>query len=90
MTDSPEITIVNGKQVVRRMKEHEKAEIVWQYLLDDSLYYKLTGLWWRSLYHCLGYTILRGPMVILSALGLACWLAPDYFESWFRTGLHSA
>ncbi|EAM4410816.1 hypothetical protein GQG59_004271 [Salmonella enterica] len=88
LTDSPEITIVNGKQVVRRMKEHEKAEIVWQYLLDDSLYYKLTGLWWRSLYHCLGYTILRGPAVILFALGLACGLAPDYVavmvQDWFK------
>ncbi|POT23945.1 hypothetical protein C3433_26565 [Citrobacter freundii] len=91
LTDSPEITIVNGKQVVSRMKEHEKAEIVWQYLLDDSLYYKLTGLWWRSIYHCLSYAILRGPMVILSALGLACWLAPDYFEimvqDWFTLSL---
>ncbi|ELZ3927500.1 hypothetical protein UMV38_003615 [Salmonella enterica] len=87
LTDSPEITIVNGKQVAGRMKEHEKAEIVWQVLQDDSLYYRLTGLWWRSIYNCLTYAILRGPMVILSALGLACWLAPDYFEilvqDWF-------
>lgn len=67
LTDSPEITIINGKQVVGRMKEHEKAEIVWQFLLDDSLYYRLTGLWWRSIYHCLGYAILRGPVVILLA-----------------------
>ncbi|EGP1429573.1 hypothetical protein IV815_004121 [Salmonella enterica] len=50
LTDSPEITIVNGKQVAGRMKEHEKAEIVWQVLQDDSLYYRLTGLWWRSIY----------------------------------------
>ncbi|EAM3505982.1 hypothetical protein EOU36_23115 [Salmonella enterica] len=91
LTDSPEITIINGKQVVGRMKEHEKAEIVWQLLLDDSLYYRLTGLWWRSIYHCLGYAILRGPVVILSVLGLACWLAPDYValmvQDWFTLSL---
>lgn len=88
LSDSPEITIFDGKQVAGRMKEHGKAEIVWQVLLDDSLYYRLAGLWWRSLYHCLGYTILRGPAVILFALGLACGLAPDYVavmvQDWFK------
>ncbi|EAW1476871.1 hypothetical protein CJ745_20030 [Salmonella enterica subsp. enterica] len=87
LSDSPEITIFNGKQVAARMKEHEKAEIVWQVLQDDSLYYRLTGLWWRSMYHCLGYAILRGPLLMLLALGLACWLAPDYVavmvQDWF-------
>ncbi|EBX5888164.1 hypothetical protein DP761_12185 [Salmonella enterica subsp. enterica] len=87
LTDSPEITVVNGKQVVGRMREHEKAEIVWQVLQDDSLYYRLTGLWWRSIYQCLSYAILRGPVVTLSVLGLACWLAPDYVavmvQDWF-------
>lgn len=74
----------NTRSRSARIGVHVEPEYALQ---DDSLYYRLTGLWWRSIYHCLSYAILRGPMVILSALGLACWLAPDYFEimvqDWF-------
>ncbi|HCM4479019.1 TPA: hypothetical protein N3I75_003695 [Salmonella enterica subsp. enterica serovar Java] len=66
------------------MRQHEKAELIWQILQDDALYRKQTLLWWRGLRNCLRIVILRGPVVMLLGAALFCWLVPEETASVVR------
>lgn len=83
LTSSP-VAFVRCGSSVTGMRQHEKAELIWQILQDDALYRKQTQLWWRGLRNCLRIVILRGPVVMLLGAALFCWLAPEETASVVR------
>ncbi|EEL3199970.1 hypothetical protein HAR72_003167 [Salmonella enterica] len=83
LTSSP-VTFVRCGSSVTGMRQHEKAELIWQILQDDTLYRKQMQLWWRGLRNCLRIVILRGPVVMLLGAALFCWLAPEETASVVR------
>lgn len=89
LTSSP-VTLVRCDSSVTGMRQHEKAELIWQILQDDALYRKQTQLWWRGLRNCLRIVMLRGPGVMVAGAALFCWLVPAETASVVRTGTRSA
>lgn len=77
-------TFIRCDSSVIEMRQHEKAELIWQILLDDVLYRKQTQLWWRGLRNFLRIVILRGPVVMLLGAALFCWIAPEETASVVR------
>ncbi|RVS02805.1 hypothetical protein [Citrobacter freundii] len=83
LTSSP-VVFVRCDSSFTGMRQHEKAELIWQILQDDSLYRKQILLWWRGLRNCLRIVILHGPVVMLPGAALFCWLAPEETASVVR------
>ena len=83
---SSPVTFVRCDSSFTGMRQHEKAELIWQILQDDELYLKQTQLWWRGLRNCLRILILRGPAVMLlgAALMRSGWLKGQFSLSHYR------
>ncbi|SQD10814.1 Uncharacterised protein [Citrobacter freundii] len=69
----------NGRRVVvARMKAHEKAQLVWEVLLDDDVIRRQLQVWWHGTARFLVFSIrYHAGRVFSMTVWLVFWLIPD-------------
>lgn len=77
LTDSPEVVVSRGKTLVGIVKQHEKAQMVWEVLQDDELIRSHLRAWWRTVARFINGAFIYLPAVILMSSWLVFWFAPE-------------
>ncbi|EGB2808612.1 hypothetical protein H7D82_000864 [Salmonella enterica] len=76
LTDSPEVNIRRGKTVVARMKQHEKAQLMWEVLQDDDVLREQLNAWRRYLVRIISRSVAFTPVALVFWAGAGAWLLP--------------
>lgn len=77
LADSPEVVVSRGKTLVGIVKQHEKAQMVWEVLQDDELIRSHLRAWWRTVARFINGAFICLPAVILMSSWLVFWSAPE-------------
>ncbi|EMK8627181.1 hypothetical protein V9M40_004205 [Salmonella enterica subsp. enterica serovar Newport] len=77
LTDSPEVSIRHGKKVVARMKQHEKAQLMWEVLQDDDVLREQLNTSWSYLVCIISRSVTFTPVVLVLCAGAGAWLLPE-------------
>lgn len=77
LADSPEVVVSRGKTLVGVIKQHEKAQLVWEVLQDDELIRSQLRAWWRTVARFINGAFYYLPAVLLMSVWLVFWFAPE-------------
>lgn len=75
--DSPEVVVSRGKTLVGIVKQHEKAQLVWEVLQDDELIRSQLRAWWRTVARFVNGAFICLPAVLLMSSWLVFWFVPE-------------
>lgn len=59
------------------MKQHEKAQLVWEVLQDDEVILRQLRTWWRGVSRFITRAVLYTPAALLMLVCTVFWLDPD-------------
>lgn len=77
LADSPEVVVSRGKTLVGIVKQHEKAQLVWEVLQDDELIRSHLRAWWRTVARFINGAFIYLPAVLLMSSWMVFWFAPE-------------
>lgn len=80
LDDSPEtvVTVVSANNiVVTKMKQHQKAQLIWEVLQDDDVIRRQLQMLWRGVTAFVRMSFCYLPSVLLTTTWLILWLLPE-------------